>query len=88
MAAKWKRISKARYWDMLECLPPAVMGGGAFMVGEPMNHNADGFPTFAGFKKVGEAYFEASEPMTIAEFAKLVPGVRSYAYSIESQQAI
>jgi hypothetical protein len=32
----WKPATKARYWDMLEVLPPAVMGGGAFMVGEPM----------------------------------------------------
>ena len=85
---KWKRISKARYWEMLEILPPAVMGGGGFMVGEPCNHTPEGIPTFAAFKQTGEAYFEASAPMTIAEFLKVVPGARSYAYSTETQEAI
>lgn len=82
----WKATTKARYWDMLEVLPPAVMGGGAFMVGEPMNHDpATGQPTFTGFKQVGDKYFEATEPMTIAAFRKLCPGVQGYAYNLDGE---
>jgi hypothetical protein len=67
---------------MLEVLPPAVMGGGAFMVGEPINHDAMGQPTFKGFKQVGDKYFEADTPMNIQDFAKLCPGVQPYAYTM------
>lgn len=83
MTITWKKVSKARYWDMLEVLPPAVMGGGAFMVGEPMDHDrATGQPTFTGFKQVGQEYFEATEAVTIAEFRKVCPGVQGYSYSL------
>ena len=78
---KWKRVSRDRYWEMLECLPPAVMGGGGFLVGEPMNHNAAGQPTFTAFLQKGEQYFEASAPMTIKEFRAVCPGAADYAYS-------
>lgn len=83
---KWKPISRDRYWEMLEVLPPAVMGGGGFMVGEPWDHDpATGKPRFAGFRKAGEGkatrYYEASKPMTIAEFRQFVPGAADYAYS-------
>lgn len=77
----WNRTTSERYWEMLEILPPAVMGGGGFMVGEPMDHNAEGFPTFTAFKQVGKQYFEASEPMTIREFRKFVPDAADYAYT-------
>lgn len=83
MTATWKRTTKARYWDMLEVLPPAVMGRGAFMVGEPIDHDpATGQPTFRGFKEVGGQYFEAVEPMTIPAFVKLCPDVSGYAYTL------
>lgn len=81
----WKPCSKARYWDMLEVLPPAVMGGGAFMVGEPQSHDANGQPTFWGFKQVGDKYFEATQAMNIQDFAKLCPDVKPYAYTMEGE---
>lgn len=80
---KWKRVSKARYWEMLEVLPPAVMGGGGFMVGEPYDHSAEGYPRFAAFRQIGDQFFEASEPMTIKEFRQIVPRAADYAYSEE-----
>ena len=83
---KWKKISKARYWDMLEILPPACMGGGAFMVGEPYSHDAaTGAPTFAGFKETNGQYFELEGHMTAAEFKKICPGVEPYAYTIQGE---
>lgn len=79
----WKPCTKAKYWDMLEVLPPAVMGGGAFMVGEPQSHDpATGQPTFWGYKQVGEKFFATDEAMTIQAFAKICPGVKPYAYTM------
>lgn len=83
MSKKWKPCTRARYWDMLEVLPPAVMGPAAFMVGEPMSHDpATGQPTFTGFKMVGNKFFEAVEPMTIRQFVKLGCEVKPYAYNM------
>lgn len=83
----WKRVSRERYWDMLEVLPPAVFGGGAFMVGEPANHDPEtGQPTFAAFKQTGDAYFEATEPMTIAAFRKICPGVGACAWNLDGSE--
>jgi hypothetical protein len=36
----WAECTKARYWEMLEVLPPAVQRSGGFLVGEPMDHDA------------------------------------------------
>jgi hypothetical protein len=86
MTKIWKPCTKARYWEMLEILPPAVMGGGAFMVGEPINHDAQGQPTFRGFKKVeGGKFFETVNPMNIQDFAKLCPDVKPYAYTMQGE---
>lgn len=66
---------------MLECVPPAVMGGGGFMVGEPYDHDASGRPRFHAFRKVGDKYLASDEPMTIREFRQIVPKAADYAYS-------
>lgn len=52
-AMKWIRVTRDRYWEMLEVLPPAVMGGGAFMVGEPMSHDpATGQPSEGAWQRM------------------------------------
>jgi len=33
---RWDEVEEEKYQYAFECLPPAVMGGGAFMVGEPV----------------------------------------------------
>ena len=81
----WKQVSRERYWDMLEILPPAVMGGGAFMVGEPISHDAAGQPTFRGFLKAGDKYFEAVDLMSIPDFRKFCPVVKPYAYNLNGE---
>lgn len=69
----WQETDKESYWEMLECLPPARMAGGAFLVGEPMDHLAStGESTFEMFRKQGSKFFVASRPVTIAEFNKLI----------------
>ena len=75
----WKRVTRERYWEMLEILPPAVMGGDAFMVAEPVSYGADGLATFVGFKQAGGQYFETERAMTVPEFRKLCPTVQPYA---------
>ena len=69
----WARTTKAKYWEMLEVLPPAAMYAGAFLVGEPTDHHAgNGRPRFAAYWQRGSSedfacYFVASRPLTCAE---------------------
>ena len=64
---KWKQTTKERFWEMLEILPPAIQTGRGFLVGEPWRHK-DGDPAYQAHVQIGEKYYEADEPMTIAEF--------------------
>ena len=69
----WQETDKESYWEMLEVLPPERMAGGAFLVGEPMDHlAATGESTFEMFRKQGAKYYVCSRPVTIAEFNQLI----------------
>ena len=77
MTAKFTKTTEARYWEMLEVLPPEIMTGYGFLVGEPMDHNSQGQPRFSAFvewRAAGQMtprqtiYFESVAPMTVAEF--------------------
>lgn len=73
----WAETDEETYWEMLECLPPARMAGGAFLVGEPMDHlAATGESTFEMYRKQGSKFYVASRPVTSAEFSQLI-GVES-----------
>lgn len=65
---KWIKVTEARYWEMLEVLPPEAQTGFGFLVGEATDHNAQGRPRFAAFVEVQGQFFESAEPMTIADF--------------------
>lgn len=75
-AMKWNRIEESRYWDMLGALPPAAQNGIGFLLGEAYSsaqctvtgHDAQ---TFLAFAEIGGAFFEASRPLTVAEFKRL-----------------
>ena len=67
---EWKETTEERFWEMLGVLPPAIMLKGAFLVGEPYDHNDIGYPRFQGFRQEGEKFFESSRPITHAEFKK------------------
>jgi hypothetical protein len=54
---EWIPTTDAMYWEMLECLFPTDQRGGAFLVGEANNTNADGYPVYACFKQSGDEYF-------------------------------
>ena len=67
----WAVVSEDLYMQMLECLPPAYMRGGAFLVGEPANHCfATGSPMFAGFRQRGGIYYASNRALTIAEMKR------------------
>lgn len=74
----WKPTTKEAYWEMLEILPPAVMTGYGFLVGEPFIHRVckvtNKFaPAFEAFLELNNKYFVAAEPMTVGEFKTLKP---------------
>lgn len=74
----WRRTNRAKYHEMLNILPPALWIGGAFLVGEPMDHHAlSGQPRFSAYWQRGSSedfavYLVASRPLTCAELRKEV----------------
>lgn len=62
----WITTTEAMYWAMLECVPPRAQTGKAFLVGEPLRHNAEGKAVHACFKQENGDYF--SRNLTVAEF--------------------
>jgi len=69
----WQETDEETYWEMLECLPPARMAGGAFLVGEPMSHLASsGEATYEMYRQQGAKFYVASRPVTSAEFSQLI----------------
>lgn len=66
---KWTETTQARFDEMLECLPPALMIGGGFLVGEPQDHDAsDGRPRYDAFRQDGAKFYQSSRPLTRQEF--------------------
>lgn len=64
----WTTTTQKQYRDMLEVLPPAMWTGGAFLVGEPMDHDiATGRPRFEAYWHRNGTYLHASRPLTCAE---------------------
>jgi len=82
-AIKFKTTTSERFWEMLECLPPACQTGAGFLVGEPYDHDAAGRPRFTAFFEARPdgteaAYYQSARPMTVAEFkATTIPMVRA-----------
>lgn len=70
---KWTETTEERYEEMLNILPPAAMAGGAFLVGEPAIHDAEGRSCFDAFAHIGAKFYASSEPMSRATFRTLTP---------------
>jgi len=71
----WKEVDESRYDEMLGVLPPALMLGIGFLVGEPETHRTckvtgDVRPTYAAFVCHGDRFFEGPD-MTTFEFRAL-----------------
>lgn len=75
----WKEVTQARFWRMLEILPPRFQAGYGFLVGEPDTHrgctiNGDFRAAYAAFYETAGRFFEASGPLTVAEFQAVKVG--------------
>ena len=71
----WEPTTEQQYREMLNVLPPAKWIGGAFLVGEPWDHDfATGRPRFAAYWHRHDAYLVASRPLTRIELDKEVRG--------------
>jgi hypothetical protein len=78
MNVTWKKVSAERYDEMLGILPPEIMLGYGFLVGEPYDYRTcavtgQGAQTFSAFVMQGdyEGFFEANQPLTKNEFKAL-----------------
>jgi len=70
---EWEPSTYEAFDYGLNVLPPAIWIGGAFMVGEPCDHDAsNGKPRFQAFRESGDIYEKATRPMTRDEFREEV----------------
>ena len=67
--AAWIPTTKAMYWEMLEILPPRAQTRRAFLVGEALTSNAEGYAVYSCFKKTGDDYH--AKNMTLKEFREI-----------------
>jgi len=75
----WTETTEETFDDMLNVLPPAIMSGGGFLVGEPWDHHAlSGRPRFAGYCERFGKWFAASRPMTKEEFRNEMNTFKGY----------
>ena len=68
----WFKITQDRFDDMLGALPPRIMEGGGFLLGEADSHVETGTPypeeRYRAFVQIGARCFEASRPLTLYQF--------------------
>jgi hypothetical protein len=71
-AFTWEPTTRARYFELLECLPPAAQRANGFLVGEPWDHDAlTGQPRFQALwhrRGLTDRYVVSSRPLTRTEF--------------------
>lgn len=72
--AVWQETTEEAYWYALECVPPAAMAGGAFLMGEPQDHHAaSGLPRFSCYRETRDGKFVVlSKPITYPAFQQMV----------------
>ena len=73
---QWREVSEERYDEMLGCLPPEIMTGLGFLVGEPSSHRQCSVTDqvradYQAFARVAGRYYGADQCMTIPEFKRL-----------------
>ena len=69
----WKITTEERYDEMLGVLPPAAYSLYGFLVGEPMDHDREGWPRFSAFVEVEGKFYESKQPLTAREFKAFSP---------------
>ena len=76
MKQQWIEVSEERYDEMLGVLPPEIMTGLGFLVGEPSDHvycSVTGrlAPNFQPFAQIAGKFYEGALCMTLPEFKKV-----------------
>lgn len=67
----WMRTTQHKYNEMLEVLPPIDWRSGAFLVGEPTDHDfGTGQPRYQAYRELGGFYYASSRPITRTELKK------------------
>lgn len=86
----WQTTDAKSYEEMLNVLPPALWIGGAFLVGEPCDHDyATGAPRFQAFWHRGASYVCSDRPITRAELrAALAPTSAHLALIADAAKAV
>lgn len=59
----WRETCEKVYWDQLECVPPARIERGAFLVGECSHHDHSLGAMYACFVQINERYFCKYQPI-------------------------
>jgi len=62
---EWHPTTEGMFLEMLECVPPLAMAGGAFLVGEATRHNEQGEAVYACFSS---RFGLMARYMTLREF--------------------
>ena len=65
----WIPTTEKMFWEMLECVPPRAQTRRAFLVGEALHDNGEGYPVYSCFKRMGDEYH--AKNMTLAEFKEI-----------------
>lgn len=74
----WKRTTEKWYWYSLEVLPPAIMRGGAFLLGEAETHRTcqitgEMRAAYSAFRECPTGTFwTARQAMTVPEFLEAI----------------
>ena len=66
---EWIPTTETMYWEMMECVPPRMSTGAAFLVGEALRH-VDGVAVHACFKTMAGCYFARN--LTVKQFRESV----------------
>lgn len=62
---EWHEIDEDTRYQLLECLPPIMLGGvSGFFVGEPASHLNDGTPVHAYITRAAGRHFLREIPLT------------------------
>lgn len=87
-AVVWNPTTADKYDEMLNVLPPAAWIGGAFLVGEPVDHcPTTGAPRYEAYWQFGDAFVVSSRAITTREFRASVAHVPEELAHLRAMQA-
>ena len=67
----FQKVTRSKYFEMLEVLPPVYHNKGVFLVGEPTDHNSEGKPRYQAYFTIDDDFYTLTEPQTLESFAPM-----------------